>query len=561
VASIENRSHFLVTVKNRDDLTKTFPHNRSKVAEAYSRSLESQKLKPKLVRMDDQYAIRDRSISRAGQTLTAKSKAEAELIKSQLENEQKRHIFIDYAQGYKTTFADLLIRYLREEAPRVKSFEVIGYKINAMLEDAGLERQDLAQIVAAHPNPHARVKEMSFRKPTGQRMRKASGDAIKFIRRPFAELLPVDIIRYKDARCMVVKPATVDREIDIFSAVCTTAIDTWRIHINKSPMIGVKRPPYFNERDRRLRSGEEERLLSAAYAEDRANAIELRLEQLMSAERIAANEAKTVYRRKQIVKEARQRCAKEAELTYEHIPLIETLVQFQIMTAARRSEALALTWRDLDLDAQTAFIKESKNGRPRKLPIRQDLVVLLQKLPRENERVFPINVDGLNGAWSRICKIAGFTGNNELHLHDLRHEGISRVAEAGSRIPGGISLVDLQAFSGHRDVRMLLRYAHLCTQSLAQRLDKAFRSEKTSVTHHGRKRLTPEAKLPLKSIIDGTIPDQPDESPERTSEGQAAPETAISPTAEVISVGSEAPELTTPLPKNVINVDFKRRAA
>jgi hypothetical protein len=121
VASIENRSHFLVTVKNRDDLTKTFPHNHSKKAEAYSRSLESQQLKPKLVRLDDQYAIRDRSISRAGQTLTAKSKAEAELIKSQLENEQKRHIFIDYAQGYKTTFADLLIRYLREEGRRQRN--------------------------------------------------------------------------------------------------------------------------------------------------------------------------------------------------------------------------------------------------------------------------------------------------------------------------------------------------------------------------------------------------------------------------------------------------------
>ena len=124
MTSIENRSHYQVTVKNRDDLTKTFPHNKPNKADAYLRALEAQKLKPKLVRLDDQYAIRDRGISRAGQTLTAKSKDEAELIKSQLESEHKRHIFIDYAQGYKTTFADLLIRYLREEAPRVKSFDI-----------------------------------------------------------------------------------------------------------------------------------------------------------------------------------------------------------------------------------------------------------------------------------------------------------------------------------------------------------------------------------------------------------------------------------------------------
>ncbi|WP_395406109.1 hypothetical protein ACHMW6_05305 [Pseudoduganella sp. UC29_106] len=85
--SIENRSHFKVTVKHRDDLTKTFPHNRSKQAEDYVRSLEAQKLKPKLLRMDDQYAVRDRSVSRVGQTLIAKSMVEAELIKSHLENE------------------------------------------------------------------------------------------------------------------------------------------------------------------------------------------------------------------------------------------------------------------------------------------------------------------------------------------------------------------------------------------------------------------------------------------------------------------------------------------
>jgi hypothetical protein len=149
MASIENRSHYQVTVKNRDDLTRTFPYNAKKAAEEYCESLKAQKFKPKLARLDNCYVVRDRSVSRKTQTLPASSAAEAEDIKSKLESEHRRSIFTDYATGFQTTLADLLIRYLHEESPRHKSFEVEGYKINALLEDAGLKRQDLAEILAA----------------------------------------------------------------------------------------------------------------------------------------------------------------------------------------------------------------------------------------------------------------------------------------------------------------------------------------------------------------------------------------------------------------------------
>lgn len=72
-----------------------------------------------------------------------------------------------------------------------------------------------------------------------------------------------------------------DREVDLFSAVCNIAIDTWRIPVAKSPMDGVRRPRYFNERDRRLKGDEEERLLDAAFDEDAEKVIEARLEELM----------------------------------------------------------------------------------------------------------------------------------------------------------------------------------------------------------------------------------------------------------------------------------------
>jgi hypothetical protein len=76
----------------------------------------------------------------------AASEAEALELKQRIASERRRGIIIDYGLARRTTFADLLIRYLHEESPRHKSFEIEGYKINAILEDAGLPRQDFAAI-------------------------------------------------------------------------------------------------------------------------------------------------------------------------------------------------------------------------------------------------------------------------------------------------------------------------------------------------------------------------------------------------------------------------------
>ncbi|KWZ41927.1 integrase [Burkholderia savannae] len=574
MASIENRSRIRVTVRNRDDLTRTFARNADQAIQRYVQTLQSQGLKPRLASLDDHYIVRTRSVAHKNQTLRAGSEAEAIKIKERIEREQRDGLFIDYAKGQQTTLADLLIRYLRDEAPRDKSFEVLGYKINAWLEDAGLPRQDLAEIRDAHPNPCPKVTAMKIRRSTGTRVGQPS-ETGKFIRKPFATIVPDDFADYIDERCQAVEPSTVDREIDIFSAVCHIAIDTWRIHVAKNPMDGVRRPRYYNERDRRLKDGEEARLLAAAREEDRAQSIALRLELLMAAEREDANSATTVYRRKQVIKGARQHYQAEAEETYEHIPLLETFIHFQLMTGARRSETLTLTWSNVDLDGQAAFLPETKNGRPRTLPLRSDLVELLRQLPRTSELVFPIGVDGLRKAWQRICIAAGLTGSGEVRIHDLRHEAISRVAEAGSRTPGGFSLVDLQHFSGHRDTRMLLRYAHLCAGSFAKRLDDAFQVDSPDSTlHRGRLRLKQGASVSLKEVLDdhasasSTAPLANDVAP--STHGPTVANTMLSSRSSRESLDARAyrqteePVLSTTSTGsagNGIRVDFARRVA
>lgn len=55
----------------------------------------------------------------------------------------------------------------------------------------------------------------------------------------------------------------------------------------------------------------------------------------------------------------------------------------------------------IDFDAQTAYLAETKNGRPRRLSLRSDLLGLLRELPRDSAKVFPISVDALAGAWAK----------------------------------------------------------------------------------------------------------------------------------------------------------------
>ncbi|MGA8010290.1 MAG: hypothetical protein WCA24_12985 [Thiomonas sp.] len=77
MASIENRSTFVVKVRNRDDLTRTFAVNRQKELKAYLAELRAQGLKPQPKQGTDYYAIRIWALGRPEQCLFAKSEHKA----------------------------------------------------------------------------------------------------------------------------------------------------------------------------------------------------------------------------------------------------------------------------------------------------------------------------------------------------------------------------------------------------------------------------------------------------------------------------------------------------
>ena len=128
----------------------------------------------------------------------------------------------------------------------------------------------------------------------------------------------------------------------------------------------------------------------------------------------------------------------------------------------RRSELLSLRWSDVDIKARTVLVSRTKNGHPRRVPLSSRAVQTLASLDRDGDPVFPVTANALRLAWERLKRRAGWG----LRFHDLRHEAISRFFEKGLNVP------EVALISGHRDLRMLLRYTHPMSEAILKKLDQ-----------------------------------------------------------------------------------------
>ena len=82
-----------------------------------------------------------------------------------------------------------------------------------------------------------------------------------------------------------------------------------------------------------------------------------------------------------------------------------------------------------------------------------------QALQRKDgdERIFPYNHKSAGANFTRACQ---YKEIEDLHFHDMRHEGTSRLFEAG------LAIQQVALVTGHKDWKMLRRYTHLKASSL-----------------------------------------------------------------------------------------------
>lgn len=328
-----------------------------------------------------QYHVQIRRKGFPSQTRTFTSRPEAEIWARQIEAEMDRGIFIDRSEAEKNTLHDILSRYRDEVSPQKKGSNIEQLRINGLLKDHFLVANKMAAISSKL------------------------------------------IAQWRDERLKSVSGSTVNRELNIISAVINHARKEWGVHMD-NPVALIRRPQNEKARERRLEEGEEAALLSALEG--------------------SRNEDGTFG-------------------PGTRNPWIKPLVRLALETAMRRGELLALKWDEVDTKRQVARIPDSKNGKARSIPLSSRAVAVLDEVrPHSIDgRVFPTTEDAVKKAFSRACEAARL---EDLHFHDLRHEATSRLAE---KLP---NVIELAAVTGHKDLRMLKRYYHPRAEDLARKL-------------------------------------------------------------------------------------------
>ncbi len=145
------------------------------------------------------------------------------------------------------------------------------------------------------------------------------------------------------------------------------------------------------------------------------------------------------------------------------------LVLMAITTGARRGELLGLRWSDIDLERQTAYVKTTKNGQPKVLPLTDDVIKELTKFRQQNSSlIFNSEIKSdkafcFNKQWKKALVLAEV---DNFRFHDLRHTTASYLAMSGA------SLLEIADVLGHKQISITKRYAHLCIDHKSQLINK-----------------------------------------------------------------------------------------
>jgi integrase len=309
-------------------------------------------------------------------------------------------------------------------APRSKSFD--------KKSDAEKWARDLeAQVDAAGYVPDTKIAEQTtlgdilarYRDEITPTKRSAKTETIRInailrrdvCHRTLALLSSTDLASYRDERLKTVAPATIIRELNTISHALDVAQREWGIHLARNPAKLVRRPSAPKGRSRRLEGDEEAKLLAAA---DKGRN-----------------------------------------------PWMKPLIILAVETGMRRGEILGLRWEDVDLERRIAHLPITKNGDCRDVPLSsravETLTGLAERPDRDSERLFPVSGNAVRLAWEHLRQRAGV---GDLHIHDLRHEAVSRLFEKG------LDIMEVSTISGHKTLTVLKRYTHLRAEDLVARL-------------------------------------------------------------------------------------------
>lgn len=157
---------------------------------------------------------------------------------------------------------------------------------------------------------------------------------------------------------------------------------------------------------------------------------------------------------------------------------IYPVVVLALSTGARMSEIMHLQWKDIDFQRRIMRLEQTKNGEKRAIPLSYHAFELIQQMNKvrriDSPYLFP-RADGkkpfeIKKHWQKAVKDANLT---DFKFHDLRHTAASYLAMNGA------SLLEISNILGHKQMKMVKRYAHLTEQHTADVLERMNRKQFT----------------------------------------------------------------------------------
>lgn len=142
------------------------------------------------------------------------------------------------------------------------------------------------------------------------------------------------------------------------------------------------------------------------------------------------------------------------------------IVKLAVALPRRLGELLDMRWTDYNRTDGTFKLIDTKHPtlvRNEIVPVPPEAALIIEKLPVVDERILPYESPSVSAAFARCCKRLGIV---DLHFHDLRHEGITRLFESG------LLLQEVALISGHQSWAMLRRYTHIKPSDVAKKMNK-----------------------------------------------------------------------------------------
>ncbi len=143
-----------------------------------------------------------------------------------------------------------------------------------------------------------------------------------------------------------------------------------------------------------------------------------------------------------------------------HSKDMHLIILLALETGMRRGEIFNLQWGDIDHGRGQIWVRESKNGDARHIPMRPRVQEALQRRPRkiDSNYLFPGRKEitrastGMRDTFMDFLQRAGI---KDFHFHDLRHTFASHL------VMNGVDLFTVAKLLGHRGTKMTMRYSHL----------------------------------------------------------------------------------------------------